>query len=71
MSSSRRRAGGLDLPALQKEFGEKITFMGHIDMLGWDETRISNEIELAEENVHKWRSHTGIDRGHIDGYTRG
>jgi uroporphyrinogen-III decarboxylase len=40
---------GLDLPALQKEFGEKITFMGHIDMLGWDKTRISNEIKLAEE----------------------
>lgn len=40
---------GLDLPGLQKEFGEKITFMGHIDMLGWDETRISNEIELAEK----------------------
>jgi uroporphyrinogen decarboxylase len=41
---------GLDLPALQKEFGEKITFMGHIDILGWDETRISSEIKLAEEN---------------------
>jgi uroporphyrinogen-III decarboxylase len=40
---------GLDLSALQKEFGDKITFMGHIDMLGWDETRISNEIELAEK----------------------
>jgi len=40
---------GLDLSALRKEFGEKITFMGHIDMLGWDKTRISNEIKLAEE----------------------
>jgi uroporphyrinogen-III decarboxylase len=39
---------GLDLSALQKEFGDKITFMGHIDMLGWDETRIVNEIERAE-----------------------
>jgi uroporphyrinogen-III decarboxylase len=41
---------GLDLTALQKEFGEKINFMGHIDILGWDETRISSEIKLAEEN---------------------
>jgi hypothetical protein len=40
---------GLDLPALQKEFGEKISFMGHIDMLGWDEKRIHDEIGLAEE----------------------
>jgi uroporphyrinogen-III decarboxylase len=39
---------GLDLSALQKEFGDKITFMGHIDMLGWDETRVGNEIEIAE-----------------------
>jgi uroporphyrinogen decarboxylase len=40
---------GVDLSALEKEFGDKITFMGHIDMLGWDETRISNEIQLAEK----------------------
>lgn len=40
----------LDLPVLRKEFGEKITFMGHIDILGWDETRISSEIKLAEES---------------------
>ena len=42
---------GLDLPALQKEFGERITFMGHIDILGWDETRTSNEIDLAEKRA--------------------
>jgi hypothetical protein len=41
---------GLDLSALQEEFGEKITFMGHIDILGWDETRISSEIKFAEEH---------------------
>jgi hypothetical protein len=41
---------GLYLPALQKDFGEKITFMGHIDIIGWDETRISSEIKLAEES---------------------
>ena len=58
---------GVSLSELQKEFGEKISFMGHIDMLGWDETRINNEIELAAREFHQWRSHTGIDRGHFNG----
>jgi hypothetical protein len=40
---------GLDLVALRDEFGGKIAFMGHIDMLGWDKTRIQNEIVLAEQ----------------------
>jgi uroporphyrinogen-III decarboxylase len=40
---------GLDLSALQKEFGKKITFMGHIDMLGWDEKRIHDEISFSED----------------------
>jgi hypothetical protein len=44
---------GLDLPTLQKEFGEKISFMGHIDMLGWDDKRIHDEIGLAEERSKK------------------
>jgi hypothetical protein len=54
---------GLDLPALQKEFGEQITLMGHIDILGWDETRIRGEIEFAERN--------SIDGGLILGSTGG
>jgi hypothetical protein len=54
---------GIDLPALQKEFGEKITFMGHIDVLGWDETRINSEIKLAEE--------TSVNGGLILGSTGG
>ena len=40
---------GISLPELQKEFGDNITFMGHIDMLGWDEERIVDEISLAED----------------------
>lgn len=40
---------GLDLTALCDEFGGKIAFMGHIDMFGWDRTRIRNEIVLAEQ----------------------
>lgn len=41
---------GISLPGLRNEFGNKITFMGHIDLLGWDKTRIMNEIKFAEEN---------------------
>ncbi len=41
---------GLDLMELRKEFGGKITFMGHLDMLDWDEKKIGNEISLAEQN---------------------
>jgi hypothetical protein len=40
---------GVSLSALHKEFGETISFMGHIDMLGWNEKRMSDEINLAEE----------------------
>jgi len=40
---------GLDLMELQEEFGGKITFMGHIDMFGWDEKRIGDEVKLAEQ----------------------
>jgi len=40
---------GLDIAELRAQFGRKITFMGHIDMLGWDKTRIQKEIVLAEQ----------------------
>jgi hypothetical protein len=40
---------GLSLAELHKEFGEKLSFMGHIDLLGWDEKRIRDEISLAED----------------------
>lgn len=40
---------GLDLMELQEEFGGKITFMGHIDMFGWDEKKIGDEVKLAEQ----------------------
>lgn len=40
---------GISLCELQKGFGDKITFMGHIDMLGWNEEQIGDEIVLAEE----------------------
>jgi uroporphyrinogen-III decarboxylase len=40
---------GVSFSELQKGFGEKISFMGNIDMLGWNENRINDEITLAEE----------------------
>jgi uroporphyrinogen-III decarboxylase len=40
---------GLDISALLRESGDKISFMGHIDMLGWDEARVRNEIVIAEK----------------------
>jgi hypothetical protein len=40
---------GVSLSELQNGFGEKISFMGHIDMLGWSEKHINDEISFAEE----------------------
>jgi uroporphyrinogen decarboxylase len=40
---------GLDLYALEKKFGRETTFMGHIDLLAWNEDRITQEIHRAEK----------------------
>jgi uroporphyrinogen decarboxylase len=45
--------GGLDLYALQKEFGERVSFMGHIDVMAWDADRIASEIDRAEKVFDK------------------
>jgi len=39
---------GLDIYDLRAEFGDRVAFMGHIDIMGWDEGRIGEEIERAE-----------------------
>jgi uroporphyrinogen decarboxylase len=39
---------GLDLYELKKKFGQQISFMGHIDLLAWNEDRIKQEIHRAE-----------------------
>jgi len=39
---------GLNLYTLKKKFGRQITFMGHLDLLAWDEDRIAQEICRAE-----------------------
>jgi hypothetical protein len=40
---------GLDVHDLRSEFGGRVSFMGHIDLMGWGEERIRQEIDGAEE----------------------
>jgi len=44
---------GLNLYELKKEFGERISFMGHIDTLTWSEEQIGKEITSAENEFRK------------------
>jgi len=44
---------GLNLYALNKEFGESISFMGHIDIITWRKEQIDKEISLAENEFEK------------------
>jgi uroporphyrinogen-III decarboxylase len=39
---------GLNLYELKKEFGERVSFMGHIDTVTWSKERIKKEISRAE-----------------------
>jgi hypothetical protein len=39
---------GLSLDSLRAEFGREVCFMGHIDIMGWDEERVAAEVECAE-----------------------
>jgi uroporphyrinogen-III decarboxylase len=40
---------GVSLDELKKEFGETVSFMGHIDTVAWSEEHINKEISLAEK----------------------
>jgi uroporphyrinogen-III decarboxylase len=40
---------GMDLHKLREVYADKIAFMGHIDLLAWDENRIELEVEQAEK----------------------
>lgn len=40
---------GLSLYSLENNFGRQMTFMGHIDLLSWNEDRIVQEIGRAEK----------------------
>jgi uroporphyrinogen decarboxylase len=44
---------GLNLYALKKEFGEKISWMGHINIVDWKKEQINKEINLAEHSFRK------------------
>ncbi len=38
---------GMDLYKLTQEFGQRVSFMGHIDIISWNEERIQKEVVLA------------------------
>jgi uroporphyrinogen-III decarboxylase len=44
---------GADVHTLKQEFGERMSFMGHIDTLTWSEEHIFNEIAVAESEFKK------------------
>jgi len=44
---------GLNLYELKKGFGERVCFMGHIDIITWSEEQISKEISRAENEFRK------------------
>ena len=44
---------GLNLYELKNEFGERVSFMGHIDFMVWSEEDINKEISLAESEFKK------------------
>ena len=41
----------LNLYELRKQFGEKVSFMGHIEMMAWSKEKMTKEISLAEEDL--------------------
>lgn len=44
---------GLDLYKLVREFNQRVTFMGHIDIIMWDKERIDKEVIMAENEFSK------------------
>jgi uroporphyrinogen decarboxylase len=42
---------GLNLYDLNEKFGRQISFMGHIDLLAWNEDRIAKEIRQAKKEL--------------------
>jgi hypothetical protein len=41
-------ASGLDVYDLRAQFGDKVSFMGHVDIMTWDAGRIREEVARAE-----------------------
>ncbi len=44
---------GLSLYELKKEFGERVSFMGHIDIITWTKEQMEREINRAENEFRK------------------
>jgi uroporphyrinogen-III decarboxylase len=44
---------GLNLYELMKDFGERVSFMGHIDIITWTQEQIEREINRAENEFRK------------------
>jgi len=44
---------GMNLDKLTKAFGQRVSFMGHIDIISWTEKHIKEEIRLAENTFQK------------------
>ena len=44
---------GLNLYELKEQFGERLSFMGHVDIMAWKEEQIIQEIDLAEHSFKK------------------
>jgi hypothetical protein len=42
--------GGQNLYELAATFGDRVTFMGHIDIMAWDVQRIADEVAAAEKS---------------------
>jgi hypothetical protein len=40
---------GLHVDDLREAFGSRVCFMGHIDIMGWEEERVRLEVDYAEE----------------------
>jgi hypothetical protein len=40
---------GLDLYELKKTFGNRVSFMGHIDIINWDDGQIAQKVKDAED----------------------
>jgi hypothetical protein len=62
---------GMDLGRLTSDFGDRLSFMGHIDTVAWDAPRVSREVERAARGFDEGGlilgSSGGVSRGTLTG----
>jgi len=46
-------SSGMDIYDLRKEFGDRVSFMGHVDIMTWDAGRIREEVGRVESEFAK------------------